>query len=442
MSSSENDKDVPSGDTSSAAVPASSTARASQAHADAADTTGPRPEERRSTQGRWLAAALVIAIIVIVALAATLRHQQQQLDNFGRESTRRLDSVVAAAESAKSQAAQAASQASVHDGRLAVLDGRLARLEEEQRNLAQSYRDLVSGNDEAMLVEVEQSLMLAAEQLQWAGRVPSAIAALQMADARLARAARPAFVPARQAIGRDLGRLQALPSVNMAAVSARIERLMREVDGVPLAAVGAAAIDPVAQAAQPDAPAPGADERLPADTPWWERAWVPVRDWAQRTREATYAELRELVHVRRIDNPEALLLAPEQAAWLRTNVKLRLAEARIALLSREGDLWRADLQAAADALKGYADQDAPQTQSLSRQLAELSEIDPAPRLPDLGESLAAVRALLSQSSQEASEPAGASRSPANGEQPDGDGPAEPAATPQAQPQTTDQASGG
>src|SRR5690606_13015719 len=127
MSSPENENGVPPGQTPAPAFPASPTDRVSPAD----------PVARRSAVSRWLAAGLVIAVIVIVALAATLRHQQQQLDNFGRESTRRLDTVVAAAEAARSQAAQAASQATAHESRLSGLDQRLLHLEEEQRTLAQ-----------------------------------------------------------------------------------------------------------------------------------------------------------------------------------------------------------------------------------------------------------------------------------------------------------------
>lgn len=352
-------------------------------------------QQRRRGVSRWLGAGLVLALIVIVALAAALRHQQQQLDNFGREATRRLNDVATQVEEARAQSAQAAGQVANHEARVAQIDERLRRAEEQQGALAEFYREWASGNDEAMLVDVEQSLLLAAEQLQWTGRIPSAIAALQLAEARLARAGRPGFLSAQQAIARDMHRLQGLPAPNVSQISARIERLMAQVDELPLAAGSASAErreEPVAaEAAQEPASPPVA-----ADAPWWERAWAPVRDWSAGAREATITELRDLVSVRRIESPDALLMAPEQGAWLRTNVKLRLTEARIALLAREAGLWRADLQAAIDAVSQYADPEAPATTRMLRQLESLAEIDPAPELPDLAESLAAVRALLAR----------------------------------------------
>lgn len=362
-------------------------------------------DARRKSLSRWLAAGLVVALIVIVALAAALRHQQQQLDNFGREATRRLNDMSAAVEEARTQSRQAASVSSGQDARLGTLDERLQRIEEQQRSLAQSYQQLVSGNDEALLVDVEQSLLMAAEQLQWTGRVPSAIAALQLAEARLARAGRPAFVSAQQAIGRDMNRLQAVPAPAVSEIAARIERLMGQVDSLPLAAEGSgivpATTDDASASASATEPAATEAPPPPADAPWWERAWAPVDEWAGRAREATMAELRDLVNVRRIDSPDALLLAPEQGEWLRTHVRMRLTEARIALLSRQADLWRADLAAATDAVRRYADPEAAATRQWLRQVEQLAEIDPAPVLPDLNESLTAVRALLSRASAEA-----------------------------------------
>lgn len=367
-------------------------------------TPFPEPDanqERRRSVSRWLGAGLVVAIIVIVALAAALRHQQQQLDNFGREATRRLNEVSTSVDEARTQSRQAASVASGQDARLTSLDDRLQRAEDQQKSLAQSYRELVSGNDEALLVDVEQSLLMATEQLQWTGRVPSAIAALQLAEARLARAGRPAFVSAQQAIGRDVNRLQAVPAPAVSDIAARIERLMAQVDTLPLAAVGTSLPQSAPTSDEPDAEAPSASGEVGPDAPWWQRAWTPVERWAGQARQATLAELRELVNVRRIDAPDALLLAPEQGTWLRTNVRLRLTEARIALLSRQGELWRADLAAATQAVRQYADPAAPATQQWLRQVDQLAEIDPAPALPDLTESLTAVRSLLSRASAEA-----------------------------------------
>jgi uroporphyrin-3 C-methyltransferase len=64
-------------------------------------------------------------------------------------------------------------------------------------------------------------------------------------------------------------------------------------------------------------------------------------------------EVRSLVRVSRIDAPEAMLVAPEQAYFLRENLKLRLLNARLALFSRQFETAQSDLREALSALERY-----------------------------------------------------------------------------------------
>jgi uroporphyrin-3 C-methyltransferase len=50
------------------------------------------------------------------------------------------------------------------------------------------------------------------------------------------------------------------------------------------------------------------------------------------------------VRVSRIDQPEAVLLSPEQSFFARENLKLRLLNARLGLLARQTAASRDDLQ--------------------------------------------------------------------------------------------------
>ncbi len=71
--------------------------------------------------------------------------------------------------------------------------------------------------------------------------------------------------------------------------------------------------------------------------------------------DQAWEEARSLVRVTRIDVPEAMLVAPEQAFFLRENLKLRLLNARLALLSRQFDIAQSDLRDAQSALERYFD---------------------------------------------------------------------------------------
>ena len=58
-----------------------------------------------------------------------------------------------------------------------------------------------------------------------------------------------------------------------------------------------------------------------------------------------------------------MLVAPEQAYFLRENLKLRLLNARLALLSRQFDTARSDLREARLALERYFDRTADSVKS-------------------------------------------------------------------------------
>lgn len=68
--------------------------------------------------------------------------------------------------------------------------------------------------------------------------------------------------------------------------------------------------------------------------------------WWQNSLQVVLNEMRGLVRVGRVTQPEAALLSPEQSFFLRENLKLKLLNARLGLLARQLESSRADLAAA------------------------------------------------------------------------------------------------
>jgi predicted Zn-ribbon and HTH transcriptional regulator len=62
-------------------------------------------------------------------------------------------------------------------------------------------------------------------------------------------------------------------------------------------------------------------------------------------------DMRQLIRVRTVDTPEALMLSPSEAYFVRENLKLRLLNARLALLSRNEGTFRDDLGSAQQMLE-------------------------------------------------------------------------------------------
>jgi uroporphyrin-3 C-methyltransferase len=110
-----------------------------------------------------------------------------------------------------------------------------------------------------------------------------------------------------------------------------------------------------------------------------------------------WGEIRQLVVVRRVDKPEPPLLAPTQAYFLRENLRLRLLNARMALLARNQPAFQEDLRVAQQWLQRYFDARARPTQAALAQLRQLQatplSFEPAPSISD---SLEAVRGFKSR----------------------------------------------
>uniref|UniRef100_UPI00181D7E48 uroporphyrinogen-III C-methyltransferase n=1 Tax=Ramlibacter sp. TaxID=1917967 RepID=UPI00181D7E48 len=112
--------------------------------------------------------------------------------------------------------------------------------------------------------------------------------------------------------------------------------------------------------------------------------------WWQRGLAAALEEVRGLVRVSRIDQPEAVLLAPDQAFFLRENLKLKLLNTRLSLLARQSAAARADAAAATAALYKYFDPTSRRTQLAATQLQQVQAQLRIVELPRIDETLAAL----------------------------------------------------
>src|SRR5690606_35147059 len=133
-----------------------------------------------------------------------------------------------------------------------------------------------------------------------------------------------------------------------------------------------------------------ADARRPASVG---EATSRATDAAAAGLSALRDGLQPPFRVRRVDTPDAALVAPEQAYFLRQNLRLLLLNARLALLSRNETLFRSDVERAVGWLRSYYDPDNRGVSSATAQLRQLLGTRIALEPPTLAESLAAVRAV-------------------------------------------------
>ena len=107
-----------------------------------------------------------------------------------------------------------------------------------------------------------------------------------------------------------------------------------------------------------------------------------------------FGELRQAVRVTSIEHPEAALMTPDQSFFLRENVKLRLLNARLSILSRQFDLAQADLQQAQTALDRYFDHNSRRVVAVSDLLRQVSAQAKQVSFPRPDDTLAAIAAAV------------------------------------------------
>lgn len=323
---------------------------------------------------RWRTVALLL--FGLVAIGATLGWYRLQSDLDRTKS--QLGEAQRALAAAAEQSAQRERDVQL---RLERFEAELARLRDQRAELDQLYLDLTRGRDESALLEVERLVTLAAQELQISGSAPTALAALQSADARLARIERPQLVTLRRAIGRDIERLRAAPTVDVTGIALKLDQIAQGVEGWPLLAEAA----PLPSAPAKAKPAPKADAKAsPAAAPVPPSWWAEARAWLQQ-------EFGDLVRIREVDTPEALLLTTAQQQLVRQQMRLRLLDARTALLMRNDKLYRADLAEAQALLARYFDTRQAAAATAQGQLKLLATAPLSVESPQIADSLAALR---------------------------------------------------
>ena len=101
-------------------------------------------------------------------------------------------------------------------------------------------------------------------------------------------------------------------------------------------------------------------------------------------------EARSLIRVRRIDHPDAALLSPSEAFFLRENLKIRLMNARLGLLARQMQASRNDLAATGEQIHKYFDTSSRRVQTASMQLQQLQQSMRDVDVPRANDTLAAL----------------------------------------------------
>ncbi|MBV8156958.1 MAG: fused uroporphyrinogen-III synthase HemD/membrane protein HemX [Dyella sp.] len=328
-----------------------------------------------------------LVAVLVLAIAGGFWWLQLRVEHLTQELARRQQSNDALVQETRVLSRDSQETVKELQGKVGALDGQVTETRDKQVALEQVYQDLMRNRDDWEIAEIQQLLTNAGQQLQLTGNVQVALAALQSADARLARTDKPQYNQLRRAIARDIGRMKAVPDTDLTGAAIKLDEAINQVDALPLLSSERmldrtpGEVDKPAQGAAKGASVPAAGAGAAGGNAI-SRLWTYVLD-----------ELGQVIRVRKVDDTNALLLSGDQGWFLRENVKLRLLNARLALLSRNEPVFRNDLAAAQAMIARYCDTRSRRVQGVLTLLKQAQASAVTVSLPTMAESLGALRAL-------------------------------------------------
>lgn len=244
-------------------------------------------------------------------------------------------------------------------------------------SVEQVYEDLGRSVDTWVLEEVEQLLLLANQRLTLAADTALAVAALEIADAKLGDIGDPALLPVRRQLAEELAALDRVPELDVDGAALRLGALMNNVGDLPLAQ------DMQRPEWQTGEATGGAGDDTGAGG-------------VERLAREMLADLGNLVRVRRVDETRAPRLTTVQRFLVDENLRLMLAGARQALLEGRAAVYRQDLEAAREWMTRYIAMDSDVAVNFGDELKALAALPVERELPPIDGSLALLRELIAE----------------------------------------------
>ena len=366
----------------------------------------PAPTRTMLSGNAWIVGAAAVGAISVVSLTLVLL-SQQRIKTLEQELVRRQQDSQSQVIESHAMAKQAQEVAHASEAKLALLEVRVAETALQRTQLEDLIQQLSRSRDENVLADIDSAIRVSVQQSAITGSAEPMTAALRQAEERLSRMSQPRLERVRRALARDIDRVRAVSVTDIASLTIKLDEAVRLVDELPMlsqperragmnnppgastSARGASGAAPtVASTASAYRPTEGLTAAPGAWLQWLRDGW---RDVSERV----WAEVRSLVRVTRIDSPEAMLIAPEQAWFLRENLKLRLLNARLALLSRQFDIVQSDLRDAQAALDRYFDRSSRRVVVSADLVRQVSAQARQVALPRPDETLAAIVAVQS-----------------------------------------------
>jgi len=259
-------------------------------------------------------------------------------------------------------------------GKVGALENQINKSEGYAKALEALYEQFSRSQEDRIIAEVRQAVEFADQQLRYAGNIETALVALQGVRIRLEQNDHGQFAALRQALGADIEKLGQQGALDMPGTALRLEKVLGKIDVLPLAYSGEVSVEKSSGKYRVEEEGGG------------------IASLILTLASDIWAELRSLVKFERLDTEtEPVLLAPEQSAFLRENVKTRLLSARLAMLARDGSSYVTDLERARNWIERFFDMRDGEVKAVVEELRALGTVQVGVIRHELIESAAAVR---------------------------------------------------
>ncbi len=332
------------------------------------------PPRKRSLVGFF---GWVLLFVLILGLGGAAYYWQQNVYENDLASLREQLSAVSGAQSnvtAEIESAvstMAASAQAAADG-VTTLRAQIESQTTKQGDLARSVSALYEKETQTsvdwILAEAEYLILAATQRLALERDVETAVAALRAADQRLRSAEHPDLIPVREKIIADVTALEAVNLPDVEGLAIYIGESIDQVDSLPTK--------------------PIAEEVTPFSTV--RSGEYEAEDW-RKLGYAIWSDLVELVEVKDAELPDGVLFDPELRYFLRQNLKLELASARLSVLRGDSANLSASVGMIKRLLDAYYDVEHDAVSNIIKRLEKADGMELTPALPNISGSLDVIR---------------------------------------------------
>ncbi len=341
--------------------------------------TGETKKARRSRNGFWFG---VIILLIIMAVSGAgfylfmqLRDRQEGLGGEVKgEMSKQLADYQAQLVAIQQQLASLEANIAGKDGHFTQTLADFSQLHNERldttrhelnESIHQLQRQLGKTRGDWLLADAEYLLSVASERLQLIGDINTTRQALEAADQRLRESGDAGAIKVREQIAKELGLIRGVEAADVVGLYASIQSLQDQVDKLALFL-------------------PYSGKPLTPST--------EIHDHADDTSashellDSAMSKLEGIVTIKHSDQPVSEILTPEQAQFIREQLRVKLEMVKISLVQHNEALFQSSL---ADA-KNWAERHFTKnddSRAVIAELERLTHIKIRSQFPDISLSL-------------------------------------------------------